>query len=105
MTCQESILALIEDLLRVFENCSNKNIYKQLLYTRHRVRTGYTSEEVTAACTDFYVTNKISIDNKELAIFKSTSFGTVIDIVWSELSHSNRDSVWEWINKITSILN
>lgn len=101
MTCKESILALIEDLLRVFEN-SNKHIYKQLLYTRHRVRSKYTDSYVFSACRNFYIENKTDIENNEMAIFRSTIFGTVIDLVWSELSHVNRELVWEWIKKIVN---
>lgn len=103
MTCQESILALIEDLLRVFENSNNKNVYKQLIYTRHRIRTMYSADTVLVSCRNFYIENKQDIDNKEMSIFRSTIFGTVIDLVWSELSHVNRERVWDWINKIIEI--
>lgn len=100
MTCQTLIIGLIDSLLVLFDNSSNmnKSIYKHLILTRHKVKNIYSPETIEMTCREFCAKNNVT--NTDISIFKDTPFGTVIDLVWNELSPSNREIIWQWINNI-----
>lgn len=102
MNCQESIVSLIDELLRVFEMYRvAKSTHALLIKARHTAAS-YPSDKLAAECIDFYQQNKTAIDNGEITVFNKTPFGTLINAVWSELSSVDRSRVQEWTSYIVS---
>lgn len=101
MTCQTLIIGLIDSLLVLFDTSTsmNKSIYKHLILTRHKVKNVFSPEIVETTCREFCARNNLTAGT-DISIFKDTPFGTVIDLVWNELSPSNREIIWQWINNI-----
>ena len=99
MTCQDVIVTLIDVLMELFD--TNKAIYKSLLFTRHKIKYLYTSDEIRDVCKTFCALNSDGIANRDVTIFKNTQFDNLIDMVWNELSPENRNLIWKWAITIT----
>lgn len=106
MTCKQSIVLLIDELLRLFEyGDTHKITYRQLITLRHKVRNTLTDEQVFNACKEFYDKNKERLANNDMTVFNDSQFSTIVEFVWSELSPANKDLVWKWGQSIISLLN
>lgn len=99
---KESILALLNELLLLFED--KKSIYKRLLMIRHRVRNEYDDTIMFNICTEFYQKNNAALSHRDVTVFYKTRFGDDVETIWTELSVANRLKVWEWIDRISNVI-
>lgn len=102
MTCQNSIISLLDELLSLFED-GNKIVYKRLIILRHKIRSQDT-QVVYDLCRSFYVEHGHFIKIKDVNIFKQTPFYSDVELIWSELSPANKSLVWKWIESILNDL-
>lgn len=102
MTCQDSLVSLLDELLVLFED-GNKVVYKRLLFLRHKIRTEAV-EHVYDACRNFYLSHAQCFSIKDVGVFKHTPFYADIELIWSELSPANKSLVWRWIESILNDL-
>jgi hypothetical protein len=102
MTCQDSLVSLLDELLTLFEG-GNKVVYKRILILRHRIRTEE-AERVYEACRNFYLDHSQCFSIKDVGVFKHTPFHSDIELIWPELSPPNKSLVWKWIESIANDL-
>lgn len=98
MTCKDSIILLIDELMNLFEY-GNKLIYKKLLLIRHTIRNEYEPEQIHDICQKFFLTN--DVEKKNMRIFKNTPWFDDIEYMWSDISSANKNLVWMWIESIS----
>ena len=105
MSCKQSIVSLLDELLRLFEHGdTHKTVYRLLICIRHKIRNTYSDEIVYSACKDFYEANASRLADNDVTAFNETPYATLIDVVWNELGPANRELVWKWGVNITSHL-
>lgn len=103
MTCKDSLVSLLNELISLFEN-GNRLVYTRLILLRHHVRNQLDDKVIQDACRTFYFDNISDFNAKDINMFKSTTYFTNIEMIWSELSLANRSRVWLWVNAIVNDL-
>jgi hypothetical protein len=101
MTLRDKLIELVDELLKLFED-GNKLVYKRLIVLRHCVRNKLSPDEIYNDAYKFYCANSSRFENKDLGVFKSLPFYPDIELVWSELSASNKNLVWCWVDSIVA---
>jgi|HubBroStandDraft_6_1064221.scaffolds.fasta_scaffold395612_2 hypothetical protein len=99
MTLQDRLVDLADELLNLFED-GNKLVYKRLISLRHTIRNKLSALEIYDGLHQFYLENSASLETKDIGAFKRTQYADDIDLIWSELSGSNRALVWKWVDAI-----
>jgi hypothetical protein len=102
MTCQDSLVSLLDELLTLFED-ENKVVYRRILVLRHKIRTEE-AERVYEECRRFYLEHSHCFSIKDVGVFKHTPFYGDIELIWAELSPANKSMVWKWIESISNDL-
>ena len=97
MSCKQSVVLLIDELLRLFEYGDvHKVPYRYLITFRHKIRNTLSDGQVLEACKEFYDKNKDRIATSDITVFANSPYRTTIEVVWNELSPVNKDQVWKW---------
>lgn len=103
MTCKQSIVLLIDELLRLFEHGeSHKITYRHLILLRHKVRNTLSDDQVLQVCKEFYEKHKERLSNNDMTVFSDSPCATIIEFVWNELGPANKDLVRKWGDSIIS---
>jgi len=101
MTCKQSIISLLDELLRLFEYGDiNKLVYRRLIHLRHKIRNIYESDTIYNACDNFYSLYSKRLFENDISVFATTPYFDIIDSIWNELSLANKTLIWKWSDKI-----
>ncbi len=93
-------LEFIDQLLNIFEE--KKVIYKRLIYLHHFVRNMTTDDElVTILCryiSDRDISDKVK--RRDNRFLNGTRFELDAELMWSELTTTNKEIIWKWLDNI-----
>jgi hypothetical protein len=103
MPLKDKLVELIEELLSLFDD-GNKLIYRRLIVLRHLVKNKLLADDIYNAAYEFYCENSQRFETKDLDMFKGTEFHSDIELIWSELSATNKNLVWKWVDAIITDL-
>lgn len=98
---KRKLVELVDELIRVFDD-GNRSVCRRLIALRHRVRNVVDPEALEEGCRAFADAHAERLAARDASVlFRHAPYcRSDIETIWSELSASNRDSVWRWIDSI-----
>ena len=103
MTCKQSIVSLLDELLRLFaDSDANKVTYRLLIMVRHKVRNTLSDQDILQACKNFHDKHMDRMVHNDITIFNGTEHAIIAEMVWNVLSPANKELIWKWGQTIIS---
>jgi hypothetical protein len=99
---KDKIVNLLNELIELFEDVGNKLIYKKVFKMRHYIENKISDVELYNTCKEFY--NKNIEDFKKQNAIPLIIYNSDFELIWSELSQTNKLLIWQWIDLIVSQL-
>jgi len=92
------LIEFLNELLVLFEDY-NKIIYVRLIRLRHKIKN-ILNENVVTECVQQWLTPEMvdKIIQRNINFLKNTEYEEEVEWMWNELTVSNKNTIWKWID-------